>query len=240
MVGLIPLFAVDVLEPAASATGCPGFKQRVAGSSTTAPDLARARARWGEPGRAGPPAALAGRTADRLRRVLRTLLDEAEFLRPYGIRALSRFHRESPLRVPRRTATRTRSPTSPAESDSGPLRRELELARPGVVPGELADRSSRSSQYHHYYGDDFKVECPTGSGRWLDLYQVAARARGPAGRDLPAGRERAAAGASAANGAVRRPALAGPPALLRVLPRRQRGGHRREPPDRLDRRWWPC
>ena len=75
---------------------------------------------------------------EQLRRVLRLLLDESEFLSPYGIRALSRFHKDHPFVMPV-DGTEYRVDYEPAESSNGPVRRQLELAGPGLVSGQLSD-----------------------------------------------------------------------------------------------------
>ena len=91
-------------------------------------------------------------------------------------------------------------------------------------------------QYHHYYGDDFKVECPTGSGDEMTLFEVAKEIAQPADSHLPARRATAAARSTAAREMFQNdPHWRDLHPLLRVLPRRQRRGPRREPPDRLDR-----
>ena len=71
------------------------------------------------------------------------------------------------------TATSTASTTSRRESTSGLVRRQLELARAGLVPGELSCSSSRCRSFITIYGDDFKVECPTGSGNMMNLWEVS-------------------------------------------------------------------
>ena len=94
-------------------------------------------------------------------------------------------------------------------------------------------------QYYTYYGNDFTVECPTGSGRQMNLYQVAEEICAPAGEHLPEGPGRPAPGLRRRRQVPGRPALARLPAVLRVLPRRQRGRPGRQPPDRLDRHHRP-
>ena len=90
-------------------------------------------------------------------------------------------------------------------------------------------------QYYLYYGDDFTVECPTGSGRQMNLYQVAEEIARRLANIFLQGRGRPAAGLRRHAEVPGRPALARLPAVLRVLPRRQRGRPRGQPPDRLDR-----
>ena len=87
---------------------------------------------------------------------------------------------------------------------------------------------------HRYYGDDFKVECPTGSGRMLNLRQVSVEIGRRLSKHVPARRGRAAAGVRRDREVPDRPALARPDPVPRVLPRRQRRRARRQPPDRVD------
>jgi hypothetical protein len=108
---------------------------------------------------------------DRLRRILRTLLDETEFLGPYGIRALSRFHRDHPyvFHVGRDVH---KVAYCPAESDSGLFGGNSNWRGPVWVPMNVLVLRALL-QYFLYFGPEFRVECPTGSGRWMDLYAVA-------------------------------------------------------------------
>jgi hypothetical protein len=107
----------------------------------------------------------------RLRRVLAKMLDEEEFLSPYGIRSMSRFHARHPF-VTQAGGQEYRVSYQPAESDSGMFGGNSNWRGPVWAPiNGLIIRALL--QYYAYYGDDFKVECPTGSGRALTLYQVA-------------------------------------------------------------------
>jgi hypothetical protein len=108
---------------------------------------------------------------DRLRRVLKTMLDENEFLGPHGIRSLSRYHESHPY-VFNVAGRDYRLDYRPAESDTGTFggnsnwRGPVWLPINGVIIRALL-------QYYLYYGDDFTVECPTGSGRKMTLFEVA-------------------------------------------------------------------
>ena len=95
MVGLIPLFAVETLEPDI-VDRLPGFKRRLEWFIDNRPDLTRNLACMRTPGQARAPIAL-NVDRDKLRRVLKYMLDEQEFLSPYGIRSLSRVHVTSPI-----------------------------------------------------------------------------------------------------------------------------------------------
>ena len=132
------------------------------------------------------------------------------------------------------TASTTRSATCPAESDTGMFGGNSNWRGPVWFPMNLVILRALL-QLHRYYGDDFKIECPTGSGSEMNLREVAAGDRTAARRDVPRGRGRPPAGLRRDREVPDRPALARPAAVLRVLPRRQRRRHRREPPDRLDR-----
>jgi hypothetical protein len=107
----------------------------------------------------------------KLRRVLARMLDENEFLSPYGIRALSRYHAEHPY-VFRVGDMEYKVPYLPAESDTGMFGGNSNWRGPIWMPvNALIIRALL--QYYAFYGNDFTVECPTGSGRKMNLYQVA-------------------------------------------------------------------
>jgi hypothetical protein len=107
----------------------------------------------------------------KLRRVLATMLDEREFLSPYGIRALSRWHADHPY-VFRLGSQEYRVSYLPAESDNGMFGGNSNWRGPIWMPvNALIIRALL--QYHMYYGNQFTVEFPTGSGRRLTLYQIA-------------------------------------------------------------------
>jgi hypothetical protein len=107
----------------------------------------------------------------KLRRVLKVMLDESEFLSPYGIRALSRYHLEHPYMFHLGDQTFGVG-YLPAESDSGMFGGNSNWRGPIWMPvNGLIIRALL--QYYAYYGDQFTVECPTGSGRHMTLYQIA-------------------------------------------------------------------
>jgi len=108
---------------------------------------------------------------DKLRRVLAKMLDENEFLSPYGIRSLSRFHADHPY-VFRLGHDDYTVSYLPAESDTGMFGGNSNWRGPIWMPvNALLIRALL--QYYLFYGDDFTIECPTGSGRQMTLYQVA-------------------------------------------------------------------
>ncbi|HMF99519.1 MAG TPA: hypothetical protein VKE96_34705 [Vicinamibacterales bacterium] len=108
---------------------------------------------------------------ERLRRILLRMLDDKEFLSPYGIRALSRIHKEQPY-VVRAGGSEYRVDYLPAESDSGMFGGNSNWRGPIWMPMNLM-LIRALLQYYMYYGDDFTVECPTGSGRRMHLFDVA-------------------------------------------------------------------
>jgi hypothetical protein len=169
MVGLIPLFAVTTIEPALL-DQLPEFKDRLEWFLEHRPHLAKLVSRWQEPGM-GERRLLALCRGHRMKRVLRRMLDETEFLSPYGVRALSRYHAEHPYILNAGGTTYTVA-YLPAESDSGLFGGNSNWRGPVWFPVNYLLVESLQ-QFHHYYGDDFKVEYPTGSGQHLTLKEIA-------------------------------------------------------------------
>ena len=170
MVGLIPLFAVETLEPEVLAK-LPGFSRRLEWFIAHRPDLTANVACMRTPGR-GARRLLAVVDATRLQRVLRVMLDEAEFLSPYGIRALSRRHRDEPYRLVV-DGVEHRVDYEPAESSSGLFGGNSNWRGPIWFPVNYLIIESLQ-KFHHYLGERFTVEFPTGSGQQLTLAAVAA------------------------------------------------------------------
>jgi hypothetical protein len=109
---------------------------------------------------------------DRLRRILTKMLDENEFLSPYGIRSLSRFHEKHPY-VFHVNGQEFRVDYLPGESNTGMFGGNSNWRGPIWVPvNALIIRALLN--FYAYYGDNFKIECPTGSGRMMNLFEVAA------------------------------------------------------------------
>ena len=107
----------------------------------------------------------------RLRRILSRMLDENEFLSPFGIRALSRYHVDHPYVFPV-SGQDYQVNYLPAESDSGMFGGNSNWRGPVWMPvNALLIRALMS--FYLYYGDTFKIECPTGSGRWMNLFEVS-------------------------------------------------------------------
>jgi len=169
MVGLIPLFAVETLEPELLEK-LPDFHRRLKWFLSYRPDLAALVSRWEEPGR-GERRLLSLLRGHRMKKLFKRLLDESEFLSAYGVRALSRQHRDQPYTFQCRGTSLTVS-YQPGESESGLFGGNSNWRGPIWFPVNYLVIESLQ-KFHHYYGDDFKVECPTGSGQFLTIGQVA-------------------------------------------------------------------
>jgi hypothetical protein len=170
LVGLIPLLAVETLDPEV-VERLPAFRQRMAWLLEHRPDLTGNVACMRAPG-AGDRRLLSIVTPEKLRRVLAVMLDEAEFLSAYGIRSVSRRHREQPY-VLEVNGTRHEVGYEPAESRTGLFGGNSNWRGPIWFPVNYLLIESLQ-KFHHYLGSDFQVECPTGSGQWMTLAEVAA------------------------------------------------------------------
>lgn len=169
LVGLLPLFAVDTIEPDLLEK-LPGFKERLEWFIEHRPELSKNIACTSPPG-VGERRLLAIVHNDKLRHLLAKMLDEAEFFSPYGIRSVSRYHQEHPY-VFHLDGQEYRVDYQPAESTTGLFGGNSNWRGPVWFPVNLLIIESLQ-KYHHYLGDDFKVECPTGSGRWITLWDVS-------------------------------------------------------------------
>jgi hypothetical protein len=169
MVGLIPLYAVETLEPELL-DQLPDFKRRMEWFINNRPDLIGNVACMRTPGR-GERRLLSVVSRDQLRSVLRVMLDESEFFSPHGIRAVSRFHHENPY-VLKVDGMEHRVDYEPAESSAGLFGGNSNWRGPVWFPVNFLLIESLQ-KFHHYLGEDFKVECPTGSGQMLTLWEVA-------------------------------------------------------------------
>jgi hypothetical protein len=170
MVGLVPLFAVETIEPRLLSR-LTAFRRRMNWFLENRPDLTRNVASMEEPGRG---ARLLMSVVDRsqLESILRVMLDEAEFLSPYGIRALSRVHKDHPYML-RIDGADHLVDYEPGESTNALFGGNSNWRGPIWFPVNYLLIESLQ-KYHYYYGDDFKVECPTGSGQMMTLWEVAA------------------------------------------------------------------
>lgn len=171
MVGLLPLCATTVIEPWQRDL-VPGVTKILRERLQRMPEL-REKIHATGAGHLGYAdrgiAALVNH--ERLRRILSRMLDENEFLSPYGIRALSRYHAEHPY-VFNVNGQDYRVNYLPGESDSGMFGGNSNWRGPVWMPvNALLIRALMS--FYLYYGDSFKIECPTGSGRWMNLFEVS-------------------------------------------------------------------
>ncbi|MCC7538212.1 MAG: glucosidase, partial [Deltaproteobacteria bacterium] len=169
MVGLLPLAAVEVLEPE-DLEAVPAFRARLEWFLRYRPDLAGLVSRWNEPGR-GDRRLLSLLRGSRMKRILRRLLDEREFLSPYGVRALSKHHEEHPY-VFRHGGVELSVGYLPAESTSGLFGGNSNWRGPIWFPVNFLLIDALRG-FHRYYGDEFRVECPTGSGRFVTIDDAA-------------------------------------------------------------------
>jgi len=169
MVGLVPLFAVTTLGPQTMAS-LPEFTRRAEWFTNQRPEAMGVIQHLSAEGHAGWRL-LAIVSPDRLRRILARVLDPERFLSPFGVRALSRWHRDHPLEVEvgGRVA---RLMYEPAESSTGLFGGNSNWRGPIWMPvNYLLVEALRV--YHRYLGAEFKVECPTGSAKMLNLDEVA-------------------------------------------------------------------
>jgi hypothetical protein len=169
MVGLIPLFAVETLEPELL-DRLPDFKRRLQWFLEYKPELARLVSRWGEPGR-GERRLLSLLRGHRMKKLLQRMLDESEFLSDFGIRAVSKFHERNPYTFWTEDTAHSVG-YQPGDSNSGLFGGNANWRGPIWFPVNYLLIESLQ-KFHHYYGDDFNVEFPTGSGRFLTINEVA-------------------------------------------------------------------
>ncbi|MER3477981.1 MAG: glucosidase, partial [Leptolyngbya sp. ERB_1_2] len=169
MVGLTPLFAVDTLEPDLLNI-VPGLKDQIEWFLTNRPELAHNIASMRVAGE-GDRRLLSITSPEGLRQILRRLLDENEFLSPYGIRSLSRYHQAHPF-IFNWKGSKYQVDYEPAESTTNQFGGNSNWRGPIWFPLNYLIIESLQ-KFHHYFGDDFKVECPTGSGVMLNLWEVA-------------------------------------------------------------------
>jgi hypothetical protein len=169
MVGLIPLFAVETLDPYLLKQ-LPEFAARLEWFLNARPDLANLVSRWKIPG-CGQRHLLSLLRGHRMKCLLRRMLDETEFLSEFGVRALSRHHLDHPYEF-WSNGTRLTVSYQPAESNSGLFGGNSNWRGPIWMPVNYLIIESLQ-KFHHYYGDDFKIECPTGSGQFMTINDVA-------------------------------------------------------------------
>ncbi len=169
MVGLTPLFAVTTLEPESS-DRYGAFWRRARWFLHNRPELVDHCPMMGVPG-LGERRLLALVDRRRLGRVLSRMLSETEFLSPHGVRSLSRAHATEPYELSLEGEIH-RVDYEPAESRTGLFGGNSNWRGPVWMPVNYLVIESLQ-RMHHYYGEGFRVECPTGSGRWMTLWEVA-------------------------------------------------------------------
>jgi hypothetical protein len=169
MVGLTPLFAVETLDPALLPK-VPAFAKRMEWFLHNRPDLAGLVSHWNVPG-AGERRLLSLMRGHRVKSVLRRLLDPEEFLADYGVRSVSRYHKTRPYRY-LVNGRELSVDYEPSESRSRLFGGNSNWRGPIWFPVNFLIIDSLQ-KFHHYYGNGFKIECPTGSNRYLTIDQVA-------------------------------------------------------------------
>jgi hypothetical protein len=170
-VGLMPLLAVTVLDYD-DITRLPGFRKRMDWFLENRKDLGEQISYMEQDDSNGHKhRLLAIPSLERLRSVLKYVLDENEFLSPYGLRSLSKFHQEHPFTL-HIDGVEQRVDYEPAESTSGTFGGNSNWRGPIWFPVNYLWIEALE-RYHHFYGDNLRVECPTGSGHMMNLKEVA-------------------------------------------------------------------
>lgn len=169
LVGLIPLFAVEVIEPE-RINRLPGFKERLEWVLEHRPKLAALVSRWYEPGR-GERRLLSLLREHRMRCLLRRMLDPDEFLSDFGIRGVSKIHAKHPY-ILDWNGQQYRVGYTPGESDSFLFGGNSNWRGPIWMPINYLIIESLY-KFDSYYGDGFTIECPTHSGNYLTLEEIA-------------------------------------------------------------------
>ena len=169
VVGIIPIFAVET-SGAGVLDHLPAFRRRIEWFLRNRPELAENIARM-EAGAMRERGLIAIVNPDRLRRILRRVFDESEFLSPHGVRMLSRFHLDHPY-VLRVNGNEFRVDYEPAESTSGLFGGNSNWRGPVWFPLNYLLIESLQ-KFHYYLGDDYRVEFPTGSGNMLTLWDCS-------------------------------------------------------------------
>ena len=170
LVGLIPLLAVETLEQDI-VDRLPGFKRRMQWFIDNHPDVPN-HIETQQNSANGTRRLLSLVNRAQLQRALRYMLDESEFLSPHGIRAISRFHKDNPY-VMRVNGSEHRVDYEPAESSTGLFGGNSNWRGPVWFPINFL-LIEALQKFHHFYGDSFATELPTGSGQKASLWQAAA------------------------------------------------------------------
>ena len=214
MVGLLPLCATTVTEKW-QRERIPRAMALVADRLRQIPELRRPCTLPARGISAWPTGGSLPCSTERLRRVLAKMLDENEFLSPYGIRSLSKFHQQHPF-ILHVDGQEFRVDYLPAESNTGMFGGNSNWRGPVWMPvNALIIRALLN--FYLYYGDSLKIECPTGSGKLMNLFEVAQGDLGPADRHLSPRRARPAPGLRRYGEVPDRPPLVRLHPVLRIL-----------------------
>jgi hypothetical protein len=171
MVGIIPLFAVSMITQQ-TLKRLPGFRKRMEWFLKNRPELAQ-HVSFSDDGRVPQERLLlAIPTKEQLVQILRRILDESEFLSPYGVRSMSRAHCDQPYEF-QCGSEQLRVKYIPGESRSGMFGGNSNWRGPIWFPVNFL-LIEALERYHHFFGDRFQIECPTGSGQLMNLEQVSA------------------------------------------------------------------
>ncbi len=169
MVGLITMFAVEVIDDQLLEEA-PEFAKRLKWFLNNRPDLASLVSRWQDKNE-GEKHLLSLLRGHRMKKILNRMLDESEFLSDYGVRSLSKVYEKHPYEF-HLDGTKFSVPYTPGESTTGIFGGNSNWRGPVWLPVNYLIIESLQ-RFHYYYGDDFKVECPTGSGEFLTLKEIA-------------------------------------------------------------------
>jgi hypothetical protein len=168
-VGLIPLFAVEIIDEE-MLSKLPDFKRRLEWVLNNRPDLALLISRWNEPGK-GETHLLSLLRGHRMKMVVKRMFDEAEFLSDYGIRSLSKSHKDNPYQFNLHGENLSVKYT-PAESDLSIMGGNSNWRGPIWFPINFLLIDSLL-KFYEYYGDDFEIEYPTNSGNIMSIKEAA-------------------------------------------------------------------
>ncbi|MEO6787725.1 MAG: glucosidase, partial [Chthoniobacteraceae bacterium] len=169
LVGLMPLLAVEILEPE-ELTELPGFRSRMDWYLNYRPDLTSLVSRWQVHG-VGDRSLMALVRGRRMKALLKRMLDPDEFLSPFGVRSVSKYHAAHPYEFHVNGGTH-RVDYEPGEGQTPLFGGNSNWRGPVWFPINYLLIESLQ-KFHRYYGDDFKIECPTGSGIMLTLAEIA-------------------------------------------------------------------
>jgi hypothetical protein len=169
MVGLIPLFAVEVLDHK-FLEQLPEFSDRLQWFLDNRPDMASLVSRWQEKN-VVEKHLLSLLRGHRMKKILKRMLDETEFLSDYGIRSLSKYHEQHPYKL-NLDGTTLSVEYTPGESTSAMFGGNSNWRGPVWMPVNFLIIESLQ-RFHYYYTDDFKVEYPTNSGQYFTLREIA-------------------------------------------------------------------